>query len=147
MQLHFDDVSVEDTLPTLVKRPTTTMLFRFSAVTWNAHRVHYDRPYAQTEGHAGVLVQATMHGAFLLEMVTAFAGAAGRIERFSYSNRGKAFAGDVLMLGGTVKERDAEAGAVVCALWERRQDDTICATGEARVILPRRAPAIASRRR
>lgn len=138
MQLYFDDISVEDALPVLVKRPTTTMLFRFSAVTWNAHRVHYDRPYAETEGHAGVLVQATMHGAFLLEMITDFAGAAGRIERFSYSNRGKAFAGDVLTLGGTVRERDAEAGAVLCDLREHRQDGSVCAVGEARVILPRR---------
>ena len=137
-QRYFDDVSVDDALPTLVKRPTTTMLFRFSAVTWNTHRIHYDRPYAETEGHAGVLVQATMHGAFLLEMATRFAGPAGRIERFSYSNRGKALAGDVLTLGGSVKELDAEAGGVVCDLWERKQDDSICAVGEARIILPRR---------
>lgn len=32
------DVTEGMTLPELVKRPTPTMLFRFSAVTWNAHR-------------------------------------------------------------------------------------------------------------
>jgi len=37
-------------------------LFRFSAATWNSHRIHYDRSYAtREEGYPGLLV----HGPFL----------------------------------------------------------------------------------
>jgi 3-methylfumaryl-CoA hydratase len=37
------------------------MLFRFSALTFNPHRIHYDRPYAMgTEGYPGLVV----HGPF-----------------------------------------------------------------------------------
>lgn len=123
------DVQVGMALPILVKTPTNSMLFRFSAVTWNAHRIHYDEPHARHEGHDGVLVQATMHGAFLIEMLTRFAGPGGRIVEFDYSNLGKAIAGDTLTLGGTVTAVDAATGLIDCDIWERSQDDRICATG------------------
>jgi 3-methylfumaryl-CoA hydratase len=46
-----------------------TALFRFSALTYNAHRIHYDVPYAQDEGYAGLVVhgplQALLMGEFL----------------------------------------------------------------------------------
>ena len=136
-QIFFEDVEVGMALPELVKKPTSSMLFRFSAVTWNAHRIHYDEPYARFEGHDGILVQATMHGAFLLQMVTGFAGPSGRVLEFSYSNRGKASPGDTLTLGGAVKAINQSEGSVECDVWERTQRDQICAIGAAQLWLPR----------
>ncbi len=41
--------------------PTSTMLFRYSAVTFNGHRIHYDYPYAtQVEGYPGLVVHGPM---------------------------------------------------------------------------------------
>jgi itaconyl-CoA hydratase/mesaconyl-C4 CoA hydratase len=41
--------------------PSTLMLFRYSAVTYNGHRIHYDHPYAtQTEGYPGLVVHGPM---------------------------------------------------------------------------------------
>jgi 3-methylfumaryl-CoA hydratase len=41
--------------------PDPVMLFRFSALTFNPHRIHYDRPYAmEVEGYPGLVV----HGPF-----------------------------------------------------------------------------------
>ena len=35
--------------------PTEVMLFRFSALTWNSHRIHYDQPYVtKVEGYKGM---------------------------------------------------------------------------------------------
>ena len=48
---YFEDVNVGDELPALVKRPTAIQIFRYSAVTWNAHRIHFERDYALQEGH------------------------------------------------------------------------------------------------
>ena len=46
--------------------PTETLLFRFSAVTFNSHRIHYDWPYVtEKEGYPGLVV----HGP-LLAIVT-----------------------------------------------------------------------------
>jgi 3-methylfumaryl-CoA hydratase len=39
------------------------LLFRFSALTYNAHRIHYDRGYAQTEGYPGLVVHGPLQAA------------------------------------------------------------------------------------
>ena len=37
------------------------LLFRFSAATWNSHRIHFDRPYAtMVEGYPGLLVHGPL---------------------------------------------------------------------------------------
>jgi 3-methylfumaryl-CoA hydratase len=45
---------------------SSILLFRFSALTYNAHRIHYDPAYAAQEGYAGLVVhgplQALMMG-------------------------------------------------------------------------------------
>ncbi|WP_438390363.1 FAS1-like dehydratase domain-containing protein [Caballeronia sp. DA-9] len=41
--------------------PDTTLLFRYSALTFNGHRIHYDRDYAICEeGYAGLVVQGPL---------------------------------------------------------------------------------------
>jgi 3-methylfumaryl-CoA hydratase len=41
--------------------PSTVELFRFSAVTFNAHRIHYDLPYATgEEGYPGLVVHGPL---------------------------------------------------------------------------------------
>lgn len=53
--------------------PTPVMLFRYSAVTFNAHRIHYDQDYAANEeGYPGLVV----HGPLIAtKMCAAFARA------------------------------------------------------------------------
>ncbi len=41
--------------------PSAVMLFRYSAVTFNGHRIHYDHPYVtQTEGYPGLVVHGPL---------------------------------------------------------------------------------------
>ncbi|WP_312232870.1 FAS1-like dehydratase domain-containing protein, partial [Stutzerimonas nitrititolerans] len=41
--------------------PTPTLLFRYSAVTFNGHRIHYDWPYVtETEGYPGLVVHGPL---------------------------------------------------------------------------------------
>jgi 3-methylfumaryl-CoA hydratase len=50
--------------------PDTRLLFRFSALTFNAHRIHYDRPYATSEeGYPGLVVHGPLTAMLLLRMV------------------------------------------------------------------------------
>lgn len=50
--------------------PDTRLLFRFSALTFNAHRIHYDRPYAiSEEGYPGLIVHGPLTAVMLLEIV------------------------------------------------------------------------------
>jgi 3-methylfumaryl-CoA hydratase len=50
------------------------MLFRYSALTFNSHRIHYDRDYAvQDEAYPGLLVQAPLGATLLFELLRAHA--------------------------------------------------------------------------
>ena len=50
--------------------PDPTLLFRFSALTFNAHRIHYDRTYATTaEGYPGLVVHGPLTAVLLMELV------------------------------------------------------------------------------
>jgi 3-methylfumaryl-CoA hydratase len=53
-----------------VVTPTPTLLFRFSALTFNAHRIHFDHPYAtQVEGYEGLVVHGPLIAVLMLDLV------------------------------------------------------------------------------
>jgi 3-methylfumaryl-CoA hydratase len=48
---------------------TPTLLFRFSALTYNAHRIHYDRLWAtEVEGYPGLVVHGPLQAIALVEL-------------------------------------------------------------------------------
>lgn len=50
----------------------TRLLFRFSALTFNAHRIHYDREYAmRDEGYPGLVVHGPLTAMLLLQLAEA----------------------------------------------------------------------------
>jgi 3-methylfumaryl-CoA hydratase len=51
-------------------RPDPVSLFRYSALTFNPHRIHYDRPYAMnTEGYPGLVVHGPFSQQCLLDLL------------------------------------------------------------------------------
>lgn len=124
-------VAVGDPVTSRVWRPTTVQLFRFSAVTWNPHRIHYDRPYAESEGYSDVLVQGHLHGCFLVQTVLDWAGPGAQLLHFGWQNRRPAIPGDVLTCRGEVTA--IEGDVVTCQLEEVNQRGEICAPATATV--------------
>lgn len=54
-----------------------TLLFRYSALTFNGHRIHYDRRYAtEVEGYPGLVVHGPLQATLLLNFAAAIRGAA-----------------------------------------------------------------------
>lgn len=48
--------------------PDPMLLFRYSALTFNAHRIHYDRDYARdVEGYAGLVVHGPLIATLLMD--------------------------------------------------------------------------------
>ena len=46
------------------------LLFRYSALTFNGHRIHYDRPYVtQVEGYPGLVVQGPLIATLLMDLL------------------------------------------------------------------------------
>jgi 3-methylfumaryl-CoA hydratase len=59
------------------------LLFRFSALTFNAHRIHYDRPYATgEEGYPGLVVHGPLTAMLLIELVRK--NSPSRVVEFSF---------------------------------------------------------------
>ena len=51
--------------------PDPVLLFRYSALTFNGHRIHYDRDYAsETESYPGLVVHGPLLATLLLELFT-----------------------------------------------------------------------------
>ncbi|MBB6122988.1 FAS1-like dehydratase domain-containing protein [Sphingobium subterraneum] len=49
--------------------PSPTLLFRYSALTFNGHRIHYDAPYATgVEGYPGLVVHGPLQATLLLHL-------------------------------------------------------------------------------
>ena len=50
--------------------PDPVLLFRYSALTFNAHRIHYDRAYVtQVEGYPGLIVHGPLIATLLADLV------------------------------------------------------------------------------
>ncbi|WP_219419229.1 FAS1-like dehydratase domain-containing protein [Pseudonocardia nigra] len=90
--------------------PDAAMLFRFSALTYNTHRIHYDQPYVtQVEGYPGLVVHGPLLALLLLELPRR--NAPGReVTGFAYRLRRPAFAGTPIVASGAA---DAELAAGV----------------------------------
>ncbi len=50
--------------------PDPVLLFRYSALTFNGHRIHYDRPYVtEMEGYPGLIVHGPLIATLLVDLV------------------------------------------------------------------------------
>lgn len=102
--------------------PDETLLFRFSAVTFNAHRIHYDQPYTTTvEGYPGLVVQGQLLATLMLRAMPERALAA-----FSFRAVQPVFAGETVFAEG----KTAADGGV--ELWIRGTDGALRMQGRAR---------------
>jgi 3-methylfumaryl-CoA hydratase len=72
--------------------PSEPLLFRFSALTFNSHRIHYDLPYARdAERYRGLVVHGPLMASLLLQL-------AGPLQRFAFRAVSPAIAGEPLHL-------------------------------------------------
>ena len=82
-----------------VLNPDPVLLFRYSALTFNAHRIHYDAPYATSEeGYPGLVVQGPLTATLLVDRLLAWAP--GGLEEFSFRGLRPLYAGAPLSLCG-----------------------------------------------
>ena len=120
--------------------PSRLQLFRFSAVTWNAHRIHYDEPYAQSEGHDSVVVHSTLRGHQLLGVALRWLGDRGDVTAFAWRNLRPAYAEEHRTCHGRITSvtsaDSADALVVTIALHELDDAGESGATGSATVRIP-----------
>jgi 3-methylfumaryl-CoA hydratase len=74
------------------------LLFRYSALTFNGHRIHYDQPYAtQVEGYPGLVTHGPLMATLMLDLCERNMGPDG-LASFAFRGLGPAFCGETLIV-------------------------------------------------
>jgi len=123
--------------------PSPALLFRYSAITFNAHRIHYDRDYAiDVEGYSDLVVHGPLVATLLLGLLTENCPAA-QISRFEYRGIRPLLAGRAFELQGYIEEVDPamsekpgpEPKHRDVQLWARDADGWVTMSARARIIV------------
>jgi len=89
------------------------VLFRFSALTANAHRIHYDEPYATgVEGYPGLVVHGPLLAVYLAELAGRDGPTTG-LSGFEFQLRRPVFVGDEFRVQGTPADDGQSASLAV----------------------------------
>lgn len=97
----------------------SVLLFRYSALTFNGHRIHYDEGYArEAEGHSGLVVHGPLLATLLLDLWVQDAGLPVPA-RFDYRAIAPAVVPETLTIAG----KPAEVGG---DLWAAGSDGRLC---------------------
>lgn len=91
--------------------PAEPLLLRFSALTFNSHRIHYDLPYATAEeGYRGLVVHGPLTATLLLDLAQREFGD-NALKSFAFRGLSPAICGEMLHLVLRSKNGAAELGA------------------------------------
>ncbi len=133
---HIDSLREGDELPVREFRPDEVQLFLYNAALWNAHRIHFDHPYAtRVEGHPGLVIAGPLLGDWLTQCAVEWLGESGRLISFEYSNRRPSYIGEVLRSTGRVLSVDHDKSEAVLSLAILNQAGEVTTPGTAVVRL------------
>jgi 3-methylfumaryl-CoA hydratase len=103
--------------------PSEVMLFRYSALTFNGHRIHYDVDYARAvEGYEGLVFHGPLTATLLADLAVRHAGRA---------LRGFAFRGLAPLAGAAPFHIEGGPAGPRMDLWARRHDGALAMSAEA----------------
>jgi 3-methylfumaryl-CoA hydratase len=108
-----------------VVTPDPVMLFRYSALTFNGHRIHYDFPYVtKTEGYPGLVMNGGLTTLLVFEL--ARARAASPIRAISSRNVRALFVNQPITVAG-----EPSADGKAAKLWALNPDGALALIAEA----------------
>jgi 3-methylfumaryl-CoA hydratase len=117
------DAEVQETVV-----PGSPLLFRFSAVTFNSHRIHYDRRYAtEVEGYPGLVVHGPLTAMLLADLGERLLGSP--VRRFDYRASNPLFADQPVYLLGN--RTTGDGGGPAATLRAVRVDGAVAMTATA----------------
>ena len=126
------NINVGDALPERAFKPDTAQLFLYDAALWNAHRIHFDYPYAtEVEGYPGLVIAGPLMGDWLTQCVVDWLGGDGKLVSIDYSNRQAAFIGEVLRTGGSVRAVDPDTREAQLELFVKNEANDVIIPGAA----------------
>ncbi|NIM69815.1 MAG: hypothetical protein GTN86_04150 [Xanthomonadales bacterium] len=104
------DISMGHELPGREFRTDNVQLFLYNAALWNAHRIHFDYPYAtEVEGYPGLVNAGPLMGDWLTQGVLEWLGEDGTLTALEYTNRKASIIGETLRFAGRVRAVDVDS--------------------------------------
>ena len=90
-------------------KPDPVLLFRYSALTFNGHRIHYDRSYTtEVEGYPGLIVHGPLIATMLMELLCSQVPAQ-RVREFSFRAVSPTFDTETFSVNGKLSADGHEA--------------------------------------
>ena len=132
-----ESIKPGDPLPERQVHPDNVQLFLYNAALWNAHRIHFDHPYAtEVEGYPGLVIAGPLLGDWLTQSVIEWLGDDGRLGSIEYSNRKASYIGEILRSGGKVLSSEQDNGTVELEMYIKNEADEVITPGVAIVRFP-----------
>jgi len=104
----------------------------YNSALWNAHRIHYDHPYAtEVEGYPGLVIAGPLLGDWLTQSVIEWLGDDGKLVSIEYSNRKASYIGETLRSGGKVVSSEQDSGTVELEMYIKNEADEVITPGVA----------------
>lgn len=108
--------------------PDPVLLFRYSALTFNGHRIHYDQPFCvNSEGYKGLVVHGPLLATLLLDLLRREKRKA-TVKSFEFRAISTIFDNETFSVHGA-----AEEDGKTFHLWARRQDGALAMNAKATI--------------
>ena len=104
------------------------MLFRYSALTHNTHKIHYDFPYAKdVEGYPQIVVHGPLMATFLLDLIKNIITNKQKLIKFTFKLKSPVFVGGTIFAQAIKTKNGLD-------LWIKDQNGNQSLTAEAEII-------------
>ena len=122
--------------------PTRELLFRFSALTFNAHAIHLDKQFCrEVEGHRNLLVHGPLTVVLMIEVLHTYlrtwtgGGLLGAIKSVDYKNLAPLYAEEEMKICVRRSEKkDGQRGIARWDVWIEGQDGGFAVKGTVRTV-------------
>jgi len=139
-RIYFEDVTVGDELPPLVKGPIQQIqLTRYAGASGDFNPIHQDDEFAKAAGMGGVFAHGMLSMGFVGQLVTDWAGA-GQVRKLGVRFAGLVRLKDTITCRGRVlaKSSKDDVHLVDLEVWAENDKGDKVVTGKATVALPTR---------
>ena len=148
-QLYWEDVAEGTEVTTLPKVATSQMLVKWAGASGDLNPLHYDIPFAETQGVGKPIVHGALKRQWLVQLMTDWAGEEGNLKKFSCSYRAMDWPramktmsepqdGETWLCKGKVTQKYTEGNEhlVACDIWIENGKGEVTTPGTATVVLP-----------
>ena len=145
MQIHFEDLSCGDRLPSHEYGPLTVAdTVRWAGLQENWSQLHFDRDYVREHnGMRTFIASGAYREALLFRMLTDWVGPKGRLNKITLRHTYSTFEGDSILYGGVILEKSASSADpwIRCEIEGKNQQGRQILTGSCILTIPARNTA------